>query len=177
MEFLAIIVVNRTTMQRCVGRVKHSIEEQCMISVQKLTLFIGTVNIDQLDSSRDKSWYSEIRVDNMPIRFKLDTGAEANVLPLKTFKSMKRKVRCERREHLQLQPTKTVLVAYGGMRLRPEGLLTLTCSTPKAHASLPSYISRHSSTPILGGDACEDLHLIKRLDINNLDLNHPTRRN
>ena len=74
MEFLAIIVVNRTNKQRCVGRLKHSIEEQCMISVQKLTLFIGTVNIDQLDSSRDKSWYSEIPVDNMPVRFKLGSN-------------------------------------------------------------------------------------------------------
>ena len=89
---------------------------------------------------------------------------------------MKRKARPESRAHLQLQPTKTVLVAYGGMRLRPEGLLTLTCSTPKANSSLPFYISRHSSTPILGGDACEDLHLIKRLDINNLDVKHPTTK-
>lgn len=85
------------------------------------------------------------------VRFKLDTGAEANVLPLRMFKSMTRKARRERRAHLQLQPTKTVLVAYGGMRLRPEGLLTLKCSTPKACASLQFYVSRHSSTPILGG--------------------------
>ena len=106
----------------------------------------------------------------------MDTGAEAIVLPLNTFKSMKRKARRERRAHLQLQPTKTVLVAYGGMRLRPEGLLTLTCSTPKAHASLPFYILRHSSRPILGGNACEDLHLIKRLDINNLDVKLPTTK-
>ena len=89
---------------------------------------------------------------------------------------MKRKARRERRAHMQLQPTKTVLVAYGVMRLRPEGLLTLPCSTPKAHASLPFYILRHSSRPILGGNACEDLHLIKRLDINNLDVKHPTTK-
>lgn len=113
------------------------------ISPEIDTLFIGTVNIGQLDSSFNKSWYSEVRVDNMSIGFKLDTGAEANVLPLRMFKSIERMARRERRAHLQLQPTKTVLVAYGGMRLRPEGLLTLKRSTPKAHASLPFYISRH----------------------------------
>lgn len=45
------------------------------ISPEIDTLFIGTVNIDQLNSSLDKSWYSEVRLDNMSIRFKLDTGA------------------------------------------------------------------------------------------------------
>lgn len=140
------------------------------------TLFIGTVNIDQLDPKVDRSWFSEINVDNMSVKLKLDTGAEANVLPLRIFKSIKRKARRERRAHLLLRPTRTVLVAYGGMRLRPERKLTLKCSTPKAQASLPFYISRHSSIPILGREACEDLHLVKRVDVDTLDVEHPTTK-
>ena len=36
---------------------------------------------------------------NISVKFKLDPGAEANVLPLRMFKSMKRKARHERRAH------------------------------------------------------------------------------
>ena len=109
----------------------------------------------------------------MPVKFKLDTGADANVLPLMTFESMKRKARREKRTHLQLKPTKTMLVAYGGTRLKPEGTLTLKCSTPRAQASLPFYISRHSFTPILGNDACVALSLVKRVDIDTLNVTQP----
>lgn len=126
------------------------------------TLYIGTVNIDELNSKVYK-WYVTVNVDYMSVEFKLDTGAEANVLPLKTFKSMMRRARRERRAHLQLQLTKTVLVAYEGMRLKPEGVITLKCSMPKIQASLTFYVSKHSSKPILGNVACEELHLVKRM--------------
>ena len=140
------------------------------------TLYIGTVNIDQLKSKADKSWHSNVNVDCMCVKFKLDTGAEANVLPLKVFTAMTRKARRERRTHLKLQPTKTVLVAYGGMRLKPEGVVTLKCSTPKTQASLTFYVSRHSSIPILGNEACEELRLVKRVDIDSIEVKHPTTK-
>lgn len=100
----------------------------------------------------------------------------SNVLSLRMFKSMKKNTRYERRAYLLLQPKKTVLGAYGGMGLRLEGILTFTCSTTKAQASLPFYISRHSSIPILGREACEELHLVKRVDIDTLDMKHPTTK-
>ncbi len=48
----------------------------------------------------------------MSVKFKLDTGTETNVLSLRVFESMKRKARSERRAHLKLQPTKTVLETW-----------------------------------------------------------------
>lgn len=124
------------------------------VSPETDTLYVGTVNIDQLKSKVDNSWQSNVNVDCMTVEFKLDTGAEANVLPL----------------------TKTVLVAYGGMRLKLEGVITLKCSTPKSQASLTVYVSRRSSTPILGNEACEQLHLVKRVDIDSLQAKLPTTK-
>ena len=75
-----------------------------------------------------------------------------------------------------LKPTKTVLIAYEGVRLDPEGTLTLTCWTSKAQAELTFYVSRHSTVPILGREACEELSLIKRVDIDTLAVRHPATK-
>lgn len=120
-------------------------------------LFIGTMSIGLLKAKTDGSWCSNVTVGNTLVQFKLDTGAEANVLPLQVFRSMESKARCEERAELCLKPTKTVLTAYGGARLKPEGMLTLMCYTPKSQANLTFYVSRHSPIPILGRKACEEV--------------------
>jgi len=55
------------------------------------SLFIGTVNMDHISTKRDNSWYANIDAGNMSVKFKLDTGAETNVLPLAVYKALKRK--------------------------------------------------------------------------------------
>lgn len=140
------------------------------------TLFIGTVNIDHLSSKKDNSWYADINAGYMSVKFKLDTGAETNVLPRTVFNSLKRKARRGKQIHLQLKPTKTVLVAYGGVRLKPEGTITLECSTSKTKTNLLFYVSNHSNTAILGKEACEALGLVRRMDIDTLTVKLPTTK-
>ena len=140
------------------------------------TLFIGTVKVDDLSAKRDNSWLAEIYAGCMPVKFKLDTGAETNVLPQALYNTLKRKARRESRLNLQLKPTKTVLVAYGGVKLKPEGTVSLECSTAHTRTNLLFYVSRHSNTAILGKDACEELGLIKRMDIDTLKVKFPTTK-
>ncbi|KAK7879228.1 hypothetical protein WMY93_033987 [Mugilogobius chulae] len=140
------------------------------------TLFIGTVNINHINTKQDNSWYADIQAGYMSVKFKLDTGAETNVLPQTVYKSLKRKARREKRIDLQLKPTKTVLVAYGGVKLKPEGTILLECSTAKIKTNLLFYVSNHSNTAILGKEACEALGLVKRMDIDTLTVKYPTTK-
>lgn len=140
------------------------------------TLFIGTVNIDQIRNESDNSWYADLKAGDMSVKFKLDTGAETNVLPQVVCKSLRRKVRREKRMNLQLKPTKNVLVTYGGVRLKPEGTILPECSTAHTKANLLFYVSNHSETAILGKDACKALGLIKRMDTDMLTVNYPTTK-
>lgn len=128
------------------------------------TLFIGTVNVDQISDKSDNSWYADLKAGDMSTKFKLYTRAETNVLPQAMYKTMKRKFRREKHMNLQLKPTKTVLVAYGGVKLKPEGTVLLECSTAHSKANLLFYVSNHSETAILGKNACETLGLIKRME-------------
>ena len=48
---------------------------------------------------------------NCEVKFKLDTGAQVNVIPLKKFRQMNMK-------EINFNPTNTKLTGYGGMRLK-----------------------------------------------------------
>ncbi|XP_057679220.1 uncharacterized protein K02A2.6 isoform X2 [Corythoichthys intestinalis] len=121
------------------------------------SLFIGTMSCaPPKNKHQDNAWYITANIKNKVVRFKLDTGADANVLPLSILQKIPG-------PH-QLQPTRVALVAYGGSRLKPEGTVSLTCDVARTKTDLQFFITKLPSTPILGRDACEQLNLVKRLE-------------
>ena len=48
-------------------------------------LFIGTVYVGDIDRS---GWHANLFVSNQEVCFKLDSGADANVLPLDTYERL-----------------------------------------------------------------------------------------
>ncbi|KAL0151515.1 hypothetical protein M9458_053167, partial [Cirrhinus mrigala] len=120
------------------------------------SLFIGSVELNKTSGSLQNAWYTDVDIGNVTVKFKFDSGAEANIIPLNIYQSLHKSA--------LLQPTSTMLVAYGGTKLKPEGVANLQCVTPKVQVSLPFYITRHSSIPILGKKACERMQLLKRVE-------------
>lgn len=51
------------------------------------------------------AWYENVKIDNKIIKFKLDTGAQVNILPDKVSGSLK---------NICLEKTNIILEAYGG---------------------------------------------------------------
>lgn len=123
------------------------------------SLYIGTVaaaKVSEVGQTKDSSWYTTASIKGVAVKFKLDTGAEANVLPLSIVQQMPGPI--------QLHSTSTVLVAFGGARLTPKGIVSLECRTAKAAATLQFYVSSQSDMPIMGRAACEELQLVKRIE-------------
>ena len=75
-------------------------------------MFLDTVNVFCIE---DKCEF--IKVDKIKINFKIDTGAEANLIPFSIFKKLNKK----------FTTTKTVLEAYGGSKIIPLGVCSLMC--------------------------------------------------
>ena len=124
------------------------------------SLFIGTVSCAELDHTAqqaDKAWYTTANIRDIAVKFKLDTGADANVLPMNIFQKIP--------GHNPLQPTPVVLVAYRGARLAPEGTVSFIRETTKSKSGLRFFVTKHSSTPILGKEACKKLKLVKIMDM------------
>ena len=121
------------------------------------SLFIGVLS-QEMDTVavQPPGWFADIFLRGLKVQFKLDTGAEANVLPVEIYDKIP--------GQKSLAKTKTTLMAYGGTRIVPLGTIALETSTTKRSLELLFYVTDISTTPLLGRVACEALNLVCRVD-------------
>ena len=82
-----------------------------------MVVIVDPLQIDSL--VEHAAWLSKLTTPNGYITCKLDTGAEASVLPMISLNKL----------HIRplLQPTHTTLAAYGGSTIKPIGTCKLQC--------------------------------------------------
>lgn len=113
---------------------------------------------NQVDSLSRKSWQEGISVEGQIVEFKLDTGAEINVLPLRVYDSLEVKP--------PMSQTKTLIQPYGveSNYIKPKGIVTLNCEIEgKSEAGIEFLVADVHAQPMLGLEACIKLNLIKRI--------------
>ena len=90
------------------------------------------------------------------VRYKLDTGAQVNVLPKYQYNRLLQKPK--------LKSTKVKLTAYNGTNIPVVGRCIVQIA-PKKDRKVPVIfiVAETSSPPILGLSTCENLNLIKRV--------------
>ena len=92
------------------SKVKHSKPVHTLEtgdSANEHSLFIGQLFVGDIQNT---GWRAELRVCDLPVTCKLDSGAQANVLIVSTYRRMK--------PMQQLEPSKTVLTALGNVRIK-----------------------------------------------------------
>ena len=110
--------------------------------------------------------FSEILVEwnapNIPVSFKLDTGAECNVISLGLANEL----------NAQVKPTSMLLKSFGGHKLDTLGKCLLEAKAKEAKGSTPLefYVLQDNVRPLLGLESCLDLELIT---LNNKEI-HPS---
>ncbi|CAL1296652.1 unnamed protein product [Larinioides sclopetarius] len=130
-------------------------------SVNKNDVISDSMNKIEMVSKDMETWYKSVKLNVndkcFEIDFKLDTGAEVNILPLYVLNVVKVKPKlCE---------TNLSLTAFGDFKLKPEGTLIINCSTSKLkNIPLQFYVVNVKSKPILGLKGCIDLKLLERID-------------
>lgn len=132
----------------------HIVNSECETN----NLFIHSL----VSSDSNKSWFKDVIVSfkdiQLNVNFKLDSGAEANILPLHTAKLLKLK---------SLDKTKTVLISLGNQRIKLEGEVVLDCTIKnksERHKIKFLIVDISNAIPILGLDACRLLKSIGRID-------------
>lgn len=111
-------------------------------------LFIGMIGTDK--ETKDDLWYADINIEGQDVHFKLDTGSEANIIPTQIMNTL---------QNITVKPARCRLITYTGERVKPEGEATITINGRQ----LKFQVTRNGS-PILGKDACVQLHLIARVN-------------
>lgn len=107
------------------------------------SLYIGIVNHDEKRAVCQRIGtilYETATIRGIGINIKLDTGADANVLPMCLYQWLP--------GHIHLQPTETVSIAFGGAHLPIDGIVSLECRTNNRKAVLHFHVSRHADKPI-----------------------------
>lgn len=99
-------------------------------------------------------WTECLEVNNMKISFKLDSGAEVNVLPIDLIKKM---------ENVDIVPTDRKLSSYSGHEVKIKGICMLNCKVRNIKKKLEFFVAERSVQPVLGINALEKLSLVSRI--------------
>ncbi|GFT99883.1 uncharacterized protein TNCV_749341 [Trichonephila clavipes] len=104
-------------------------------------------NFKNVELVSETTWYKNVSLDvnnkGFDVNFKLDTGAEVNILSLYILIMFK--------VNPKLSTTNISLTTYGNFNLKPNVSLIINCSTDKLKNDLlPFYVVNVKSKPILG---------------------------
>ena len=92
------------------------------------------------------------------IKFKLDPGSEANILPLTVFNQI------SHNNGYKLHPSKVIIKAFGKTYSKVEGEIKFLIEAKHGDSMTSEFlVSKHEDRPILGIEACEELNRVKRV--------------
>ena len=144
----------------CRNRVVRNVDVQ-QSGEQSDFLFIGTVNTSADDQS---GWKEIIKLMDHEVVFKLDPGANANTMSLRTYRG----IGGDRRD---LKHTTAQLVGYTENRTYPLGLVRLPCIIRGKTYEITFHVTEQELPNLLGLQMCEKANLVKR--INQVEIDTP----
>ena len=112
-------------------------------------MFIGAVN------AGDKDWVETVNFGTVQEVFKLDTGAQCNVLPKAAYDKITTN---------PLQPSSARLESYSKTCIRPVGKCELPCWVCGERYQVCFQVVDGNYMPILGRSSCENMGLIQRIN-------------
>ena len=104
-----------------------------------------------IDRPGQKDWSTTVTINSQNVRFKLDTGAQCNVMSLKTYNRVSKQT---------LTKSKARLVAFGGHGLKSCGKLTLLCEHKDNYRPVEFEVLKNV-TDVLGLKTCEEMKLVQ----------------
>uniref|UniRef100_A0A3P9K9H2 Gypsy retrotransposon integrase-like protein 1 n=1 Tax=Oryzias latipes TaxID=8090 RepID=A0A3P9K9H2_ORYLA len=140
----------RHKMLHSVGESKNSHQS----SDEETGLYIDSITIENEGQSNEQAYADlELGSPSRKVRFKVDTGAQANTIPANLFQTLFHNV--------MLRPANHRLTDYGGHSLNVDGTCKLRCKHKDQSLMLDFHVVDTNSPPVLAMKACRDLNLIK----------------
>jgi len=133
----------------------HSEDSENDITNSVDTLYVNTVS--NVSSMSRNYWTELIKVGDILVNFKLDSGSDSNIIPFKIYKKIDST--CE-----HMKPTTIILEAYGGQKIKPLGSANLLCEHKGERGVFPFLILNENYTSILGIETCIKLKLIQKIE-------------
>lgn len=106
-------------------------------------------------------WTEQININGRNVTFKIDTGAEIDVIPLNVI---------ERLGHAEVRGTGITLRAFGGQRLKPTGMCSLWSTFNGIKLKLNQAVVDKNFMPILGLKSCIRFGIVQPKRLNKKSL-------
>ena len=113
------------------------------------------IDMAKCSTNESSDWKVTLLVNDQKTRFKIDTGAQCNVISRHTY---------HRLDSLPLQKSHARLVAFGGQRLNAYGMAIKNCQHKGKTYPVVFEVIDQDVSNILGLSTCVELNLIQRLD-------------
>ncbi|CAC5382216.1 unnamed protein product [Mytilus coruscus] len=110
--------------------------------------FVGSVTEKRKTEIVGDECFTTYKVQGRNIKFKVDTGAQVNILPSAIFDKV---------SHVKLMSTKTTLTSYSGDKLKVKG----KCQLKLQDKQFDFFVTETEQSPLLGLKASKDLGLIQ----------------
>ncbi|UYV74340.1 K02A2.6-like [Cordylochernes scorpioides] len=111
--------------------------------------FLGSVE----DNS--KKWIVPIKVNNRQINFKIDTGADVNVLPLQYY--------YQSFQRIKLEKSDKILQGPNGIPLETVGMIHVKLQNKGQHLNSKIYIVDKLKQPLLSRETSEKLNIVRMI--------------
>jgi len=121
-------------------------------------IYVGSLDaVNKTDNKEKctKKWIVSANVGckKVPVKFKLDTGAEVSTLPLSLYRQITNK---------KLNEPKKKLTAYNNQEIRVVGEIKLPVYVNEKHGVVNFSVVDEKCVPLLGLEACVDMDLVQR---------------
>ena len=127
----------------------HSVEE----AHESSDFFIDSISHED---NNESAWYATVHIATQKMDMKVDTGANTNCLPLRSFR------RITGHERIPVKKTTTSLKMYSGEVIKPLGTVTLMIECNNTQTLMKFYVADVDSPPVLGLQACKLLGLVTK---------------
>ena len=107
------------------------------------------------DRPQPTEWKTSLKINEKNIQFKIDTGAQCNVISTRVYDQISGK---------PLQKSQTRLVAFGGHRVKTSGKTVLLCEYKRKYVPVNFEVVQQDVPNILGLKTCMEMSVVKRVD-------------
>ncbi|CAC5379137.1 unnamed protein product [Mytilus coruscus] len=138
----------------------HGLDEYSSCESDGEKCFVGAVN--RKTEIKENACFSSFKLQGKTVQFKIDTGAQVNILPLSIYKKL---------SNVKLSKTSTSLTSYSGDKLKVVG----KCSLHLKDKNCEFFVTDTNQSPLLGFKASHELGLIHVIMTVQTDVDDPVK--
>ncbi|CAC5423835.1 unnamed protein product [Mytilus coruscus] len=138
----------------------HGLDEYSSCESDGENYFVGAVN--RKTEIKENACFSSFKLQGKTVQFKIDTGAQVNILPLSIYKKL---------SNVKLSKTSTSLTSYSGDKLKVVG----KCSLHLKDKNCEFFVTDTNQSPLLGFKASHELGLIHVIMTVQTDVDDPVK--